>query len=114
MALLKRINILTDGSGDFTYENVFRGVINAVVINVGDLSTPDIAISDGVYEVSVLDLSGVAADARYQPVVAVQDDSGADIADVYGPPAIFGSLKVVVAGGGANKSGSIDLMVTTR
>jgi hypothetical protein len=114
MAFLKRINVLTDPSGDFTYENVFRGRIEAVVIQVGDLSTPDIAISDGVYNLSVLNLTGVAADARYQPAVAVQDDTGADITGAYAAPAIFGTLKVVVAGGGNAKSGTIDLMVTTR
>src|ERR1051326_8815764 len=100
---LKRIGITTDSAGDFTYARVFRGTVLGIAVTVGDLETPSIAVTDGVYLTSLLNVASLAADAKYQPAVAVQDDSGGDISGAYAAPVIMGSLKVEVSGGGDTK-----------
>lgn len=106
----KTIVVETDASGDFTYERRLAGVVKGIAVDVGDLSTPDIDITDGVWTTSILSVNGVAADTIYQPVVAAVGTDGVAITGQYVSPAIFGSLKIVVAGGGASKTGTIRLL----
>ena len=110
MGLLRRVDVLTDSSGNFTSEEVFRGTVEAIEVKIGTLSTPDIDITDGVYGTSLLSVNGVAANTLYRPGIQLQDDSGAGIVGAYASPPIFGTLKVVVTGAGNAKSGTIDLL----
>lgn len=107
---LKTIAIETNADGEFTYERRLAGVIKAIAVELDELTTPDIDISDGVWETVILSVDAVAADTVYQPVIAAKDTSGVAIADTYLPPAIFGSLKIEVTGGGANKTGTIRVL----
>ena len=106
----KIVAVDTDAGGEFTYERRMAGVVMGIAIDVGDLDTPDIAISDGVWDTEILTLSGLAADATYIPLVQAQGDDGVDITDALAHPVIFGSLKIEVTGGGANKTGTIRLV----
>lgn len=93
---VKTIPIKTAADGSYTYERPFRGTVRAVEVDTGDLSTPDITITDGIYGTSVYTVAGLSADA-----VAAMEVK------------VMGTLKVVVAGGGDTKSGRINLLVST-
>lgn len=104
---IKIVTVETDADGEFTYERRLAGVVKGIAIDVGDLDTADIAISDGVWDTEILTLAALAADAIYYPLVQAHDEDGVAITDTYASPAIFGSLKIEVTGGGANKTGVI-------
>jgi hypothetical protein len=104
---IRRIAVTTDSAGDFTRTVHLYGTLVAVRIQVGDLSTPDVTITDDLREVDVLTVTGVAADTFYQLSAQLQGDDGADLTGAFGPVAIWGSLTVTVAGGGDTKSGTI-------
>ena len=103
---LKLVTVETDADGEFTYERRMAGVIHGIAIDIGTLTTPDITITDGVWDTAVLTVAGLAADAIYQPVAAASTVLGAASATLV-PVPIFGSLKIVVTGGGANFTGTI-------
>jgi hypothetical protein len=107
---LKTITVETDAAGEFTYERRLAGIIKAIAIDIGDLETPDIVITDGVWDTEILSLTALAADGVFQVVAPAQDEDGVVIADAYVAPAIFGTLKIEVTGGGANKTGTIRLI----
>lgn len=106
----KIVSLETDVDGVFTYERRLSGVVKGIAISLGDLDTPDVAISDGVWGTEILTVTELAADTAYQPVVEAVDLDGAAIADVYAEPVIFGSLKIAVTNGGANKTGTLRLV----
>lgn len=116
----RTIVIRTDADGEFTYERAFTGSINAIEYkNDADeglaLSTPDIDVSDGVYELSILSVDAVASDTVYQPRMFAQDTDGTDLAvgtsiKAAVPFAVMGTLKVVVTGGGANNQGRLRIL----
>jgi len=91
----KRIPLHTDMSGDFTFEGQFRGVVSGFVLELGTLETPDVTVTDGVYDTALISPTGVASDTVYQT---------SDL-DASAPTVVAGTLKVVVAGGGAEKRG---------
>jgi hypothetical protein len=107
---VKTVVVETDAAGAFTYERRMAGVVKAVAIDLGTLTTPDVTITDGTWGTSILAVTAVAADTIYRPVVAAQDTAGSAIASTYTEPAILGTLKIVVAGGGANFAGTIRLL----
>lgn len=107
---IRVITVTTDADGEFTLERRLAGIVKGIAIDVGDLDTPDIDISDGVWDTVILSVDGLAADAIYQPVIAANGTNGVTIADTYLPPPIFGSLKIEVTGGGANKTGTIRVL----
>lgn len=107
---IKTVVVETDADGAFTYERRLAGIVKAVAVDVGTLTTPDIDITDGVWGTVILSVNALAADAVYQPVVAAVGTDGVAIADVYASPAIFGNLKIVVTGGGASFTGTIRLL----
>jgi hypothetical protein len=109
---MRRIAVTTDASGDFSATFHVYGTLHGVFVELGDLSTPDITISDDVREVDLLDVSGVAADTFYQLSSQLQGDDGSDLTGAFGPPAIMGSLLVEVAGGGNAKSGTISCLIS--
>jgi hypothetical protein len=107
---MKIITVLTDADGEFTYERRLAGVVKAIAIDVGTLTTPDIVISDGVWDTEILTVAGLAADAVYHPLAPGHDTDGEVLGDTLVEPAIFGSLKIEVTGGGANFTGTIRVL----
>lgn len=90
------VNVRTASDGSYTYERSMRGVVRAVEVLVGTLTTPDITVTDGVYGTSIYTGSGLAADVLDPVEVAV-----------------MGTLKVVVAGAGDTKRGTVNVLVET-
>lgn len=112
---VKTIFIRTDGTGAYTYEREFKGVIKAIEVKIGDLSTPDVDVADDTYGNSFLSVNGLAADAVYFPGAYLMDDAGADLEVDSGvkaaaPAVCMGVLQVAVTGGGANKKGRVTLL----
>lgn len=108
---IRRIAVTTDPSGDFSASFHVYGTLHGVMVEKGDLSTPDVTISDDIRGVELLAVTGLAADAFYQLSSQLQGDDGADLTGAFGPPAIMGSLVVEVAGGGNAKSGTITCLI---
>lgn len=110
---LKTIIIRTDSGGDFTYERAFRGVIRALELQLGDLSTPDIDVTDDTYAKSFLSVNGVAADTVYFPSQFLEAADGTTAALVgtgmkgAAAAVCMGVLKVVVSGGGDTRRGHL-------
>lgn len=116
---VKRIFIRTNGSGAYTYQRPFRGVIHGIEIKIGTLSTPDVAITDDTYSKTILSVTGVAADTRYTPSVNLQTSAGAsaDVSDesgvnvqALGPAICMGDLKIAVTGAGNGTSGEVVIL----
>lgn len=114
----KTISVTTDGTGAFssTY-HIGGGILHAVSLELGDLSTPDLDITDTFGSNTVLlSVNGVASDTRWQLGTKLQDSTGADASsdggDVYGPPVVMERVLVEITGGGANKSGTVRLYMT--
>lgn len=109
----KRIFVRTAADGSFTYTRSFRGVIRAIEFKIGDLSTPDIDVTDDTYSVSFLSVNGVAADTVYRPSQFLQAADGTDAALVgtgmKGATAAvcMGVLKVAITGAGDTKRGEV-------
>jgi hypothetical protein len=112
---IKRIFVRTAADGSFTYERSFRAKINAIEFQIGDLSTPDIDITDDTYSVTFLSVNGVAADTVYRPSQFLQAADGTDAALVgtamKGATAAvcMGVLKVAITGAGDTKRGEVIL-----
>ena len=109
---IRRIAITTDGAGAFTTTVHLYGTLHAVNVELGNLSTPDITLTDDGRAVDVLAVSGLATSTFYQLAVQLQGDDGQDLVGAFGPPAITGSLKLTVAGGGATTSGTVTCLVS--
>jgi hypothetical protein len=90
-----RVHTATDGS--YLYERSFRGVVRAIEVQIGDLSTPDVAITDGVYATSVYSGTGLAVDTKSGLLNVV----------------VMGTLKVAVTGAGSLKRGWVNVLVET-
>lgn len=117
----RMVRIKSSGTGAFTERFRAGGkFLRVIEVEVGDLSTPDIAITQEPSGDSILSVSGLGADARYYPLVAGQDNTGANIGvdvdngdsgtSTVGPfvaPYITADIEVAVTGAGANRSGSI-------
>lgn len=93
---VRQVNVRPDSGGAYTYERPMRGVVRAVEVKVGTLTTPDITVTDGVYGTAIYSGTGIVADL-------VAD------ADV----AVMGTLKVVVAGAGDTTKGTVNVLVET-
>ena len=92
--------INTDVDGNFTYQRPFFGLINAVMLDLGDMdfASLDILLEDAVQDVTLHEFGELSADAFWQPG---------------GPVACYGQLSVTVTNGGNTKHGSLRLMTTT-
>ena len=92
------INTAADGS--FSYERPFFGLINAVMLDVGDLDTGslDILLTDAVQDVTLHEFDTITGDSFWQPG---------------GPVAVYGTLAVTVVNGGDSKHGKLRLMTQT-
>ena len=115
---VKTIFLRTDASGDYTYERNFKGRIYALEFVVGDLSTPDIDVTDDTYSKTFLSVDGVSSDTVYPIGTALVTSAGAavdalstgDTVGVYGPAICMGVLKVVISGGGDTKKGRLNVL----
>jgi hypothetical protein len=94
------ILINTDADGAFIYQRPFFGLINAVMLDIGDLETAslDVMMRDEVQDVDLHEFGELDANAFWQPG---------------GPVACYGQLSVTVVNGGDTKHGSLRLMTTT-
>lgn len=92
----RQVYVRTIADGTYTYERAMRGTVKAVEVKVGTLTTPDIAITDGIYGTAIYSGTGLSVDA-VTPV------------DV----AVMGTLKVVVTGAGDTKKGNVNVLVET-
>lgn len=118
---IKRVTLTTDGAGAYAGDVRVTGEIMSIGLLIGDLSTPDLAVTDKATGKSILAKAGIAADAHYHPRVLSQDAVGVDIAAAAGPPVInnvytpvtvFGEIHVTLTGAGATKTGT--LLIATR
>ena len=104
------LKLKTDGSGDAVAQTNFYGELLAVDVAIGDMTTPDIDITEEPAGTSVLSVTGLAADTRYLPAAESADTDGSALGS-YAHPVILGKLQVAVSGGGATKSGTVRLLV---
>ena len=119
------VAVTTDGSGDATvYSPPTFGTIVAVRY-VPDATSPllgtaDVTITDNGSGSPILTLTNLAIVARtWLPMVSAVTTSGADAQfasgfNVIGPIPVAGAIKVVVAQGGATKSGTLYFFVQGR
>lgn len=118
---IKRVTLTTDGAGAYAGDVRVTGEIISVGLLIGDLSTPDLTITEKLTGKTIVNKAGIAADAQYHPRALAQSTVAVDIAAAAGPPAIndvyvpivaFGTIHVVLAGAGATKTGT--LLIATR
>ena len=112
---VKQIIIRTAADGSYTYTRAFKGVINAIEFLIGDLSTPDIDVTDDKYSKTLLSVNGVAADTLYLPSDFLQA-ADATTAALVGTAmkgaraaVVMGTLKVAITGAGDTKRGTVNI-----
>ena len=116
MSNVRTVTIRTAADGTFTHTRALRGIIRAIEVQIGDLSTPDIDVTDDTYSQSFLSVNGVAADTTYYPSTFLMAAVGTTAALVgtamkaAGPAVCMGLLKVAVTGGGDTKTGHIKFL----
>lgn len=111
----KQINILTDGAGAFSVTVTAPGLIRAIGLDVGTLSTPDIDVTDAITGESALSVDGVAADAVWHPKVLAKSPAGVAL-DVeglvaYESPAILRTATIALTGAGNGTTGVLYLFL---
>jgi len=109
MSLLTKsvpINTVADGS-DLVTVRLGACVLRAVRVELGTLSTPDIAITEQPGNTSILSVSGVAADGTYYPSVLADNASGVDVVGAAWPVPVLDRIQVAIAGGGDTTSGRL-------
>jgi hypothetical protein len=108
---IKRIPVTTATDGSFAQNIHVTGQVAAVFVDIGNLSTPDITLTDLLTGKVVLAKAGLAASDLFQTKAVVQKAAdGTDLTAVDAVP-VFGTLHVAVAGGGDKVSGTIYVMV---
>lgn len=115
---VKSISIRTDGSGAYTYTRAFKGQILGIELEIGDLSTPDIDVTDSAHTKTFLSVDGVAASTTWNlgaallssAGVAVDADPDTAAVGAFAPPICMGTLVVAVTGAGASKRGKINIL----
>lgn len=109
---VKSVPILTDGDGEATVTVRAGGcIVRAIRVELGTLSTPDFAITEQPGDTAILTVAGVAADGTFYPSVLADDEEGADVAGAALPIPVFDRIQIVVAGGGAAKTGRLILLL---
>jgi hypothetical protein len=112
----KSVFVRTAADGSFTWQRSFKGTIRAIEFLVGDLSTPDIDVTDDTYSLSFLSVNGVAADTVYFPSEFLMAADGTTAALVgtamkgAAPATCMGVLKVAITGAGDTKSGRVNIL----
>lgn len=107
----------TDGSGNFSVNlSNLTGRVAAIAVDIGDLSTPDIAVTDLVTGDAILSVAGVAADTRYQPKIIASDPADGSALDTAGDvaftePVLIRGAGIAVSGAGAARTGVLYLVL---
>jgi len=113
---VKQVSVRTAADGSFTWERAFKGTIHAIEFLIGDLSTPDIDVTDDDYSLSFLSVNGVAADTVYFPSTFLMAADGTTAALVgtamkgASPAVCVGTLKIVITGAGDTKRGKVNII----
>lgn len=116
MSSVKTITIRTAADGSYTWERYFTGIIDAIDFEIGDLSTPDIDVTDDDHTLTLLSVNGVAADTVYYPstfLMAADGTTAALVGTAMKAATSFpfiGTLKVAVTGGGDTKTGHVKIL----
>jgi hypothetical protein len=109
--LVRSVPITTDGTGVASATVRAGGAkLLAIEVEVGTLSTPDIAITDEPSGRSLLSVAGLAADAHYTLGLQLQGSAGTNLAGAFGVPIVTGRVEIAVTGGGAAKTGAVKLV----
>lgn len=118
---VKQIGIVTDTNGDFTTTVKIQGAVVAIALDIGDLSTPDVTVTDALTSEAVFAKTAIATSDTWHPRRLLQSSAGVDLAaaagppvlnDQYGPVVVFRNASIVVAGGGSIKSGTLYIATT--
>ena len=113
---VKVVNIRTAADGSFSWEREFQGTIRAIEFLIGDLSTPDIDVTDETYSQTFLSVNGVAANTTYYPNTFLTAADGTTAALIgtgmkgAAPATCMGVLKVAISGGGDTKRGRVNIL----
>jgi hypothetical protein len=116
MSSVKTITIRTNVSGAYSWERYFTGVIDAIELEIGDLSTPDFDVTDETHTLTLVSVNGVAATTVYYPSTFLEAADGTSAALVgtamKGATSFpfIGSLKVAVTGAGDTKTGHVRIL----
>ena len=100
----------TDHNGAAHANIRFVGKIDTVGFVTGTMGVCDLTITDSHTGSKVLGVSDVAENSIWQPRVLAQDNDGADLEGLYGPPSVLGAVDVVVTNGGDSRRGRLLLM----
>lgn len=114
-----KVALATNGSGDATgYTPAVRGRVVAVFYDFVDMSAGVMTITEEDTGHAILALAAMpVADTLYLPRSIAQGPDGADLTydgthKVYEAVPVQGRVKVVVASGGATKTGNVYLYVS--
>jgi hypothetical protein len=111
----KSVTLTTDGAGAASTTVSLRGMaaLRCIDFQIGDLSTPDIDITDEPTGTVALSVNGVAADTRYVPTILGTDNAGANVVGAAVPFVVMGGLLIAITGGGATKTGHFQILYET-
>lgn len=118
---IKRVTLTTLADGSLATDVLVQGEILSIGLLIGNLSTPDLAITDKTFGTAILSKAGIAADTQWHPraktvgvtAVALAAAAGPPaVDDVYAPIVAFGSVHVTLAGAGATTTGT--LLIASR
>lgn len=113
---VKQISVRTAADGSFTWERSFKHRILGIELILGDLSTPDIDVTDDDYSLTFLSVNGVAADTVWFPSEFLMAADGTTAALVgtamkgAAAAVCLGTLKVAITGGGDTKRGTVNIL----
>lgn len=107
------ITITTDGSGDAeAYVGPFNGIIRDIIYTKDDYANGvDFAVTTETTERTVWQQDNVNADDHVRPVEQPQTTLGADVVWYVPIHVADERLKIVIAQGGATKSGTFSVIV---
>jgi hypothetical protein len=109
---MRTVNVKSASDGTYSTDIAHRGKLEAVKVEIGDLSTPDLEITDEPTGTNLLTVAAIAGDAIYYPQVATTDPADGTAGDDFTSPGVFGKLHIAISGAGNAKSGVIRLLLS--
>lgn len=106
MQSIRYLRLTTNSSGAITKSVGVRGQLVAVKFDAGDLSTPDLDITDEPDGTNLLSINS-AATAIYYLQAQTADPADGTAGDTYVSPVVFGHVEVAITGGGDTKTGYV-------
>lgn len=105
------VPIVTDGTGVASADvRIGGGILHCVALELGTLSTPDIALTDEPAGIALLTVAGVAADTRWNLGTLAQKPDGTNSTTYVRVP-VMGRIHVAVTGGGNVKTGRLVFLI---